>query len=76
MPSETDEHGNVNNVIRVGDIARIRPAPSQLQIKVYSLPISMLIRQIYLIVSFLELSMTAFLINIFVETSVLCNNKM
>uniref|UniRef100_M8B1T3 AMP-activated protein kinase glycogen-binding domain-containing protein n=1 Tax=Aegilops tauschii TaxID=37682 RepID=M8B1T3_AEGTA len=33
LPSETDEHGNVNNVIRVGDIARIRPAPSQLQIK-------------------------------------------
>ncbi|KAI4964363.1 hypothetical protein ZWY2020_005885 [Hordeum vulgare] len=32
-PSETDEHGNVNNVIRVGDIARIRPAPSQLHIK-------------------------------------------
>lgn len=34
MPTETDEHGNVNNVIRVGDIARIRPAPTQLQIKV------------------------------------------
>ncbi|XP_037428803.1 phosphoglucan phosphatase LSF1, chloroplastic-like isoform X1 [Triticum dicoccoides] len=33
LPSEIDEHGNVNNVIRVGDIARIRPAPSQLQIK-------------------------------------------
>ncbi|KAI5020744.1 hypothetical protein ZWY2020_045632 [Hordeum vulgare] len=33
LPSETDEHGNVNNVIRVGDIARIRPAPSQLHIK-------------------------------------------
>uniref|UniRef100_A0A0E0AUX6 Uncharacterized protein n=1 Tax=Oryza glumipatula TaxID=40148 RepID=A0A0E0AUX6_9ORYZ len=33
LPTETDEHGNVNNVIRVGDIARIRPAPSQLQIR-------------------------------------------
>lgn len=33
LPTETDEHGNVNNVIRVGDIARIRPAPSQLHIK-------------------------------------------
>ncbi|XP_039855525.1 phosphoglucan phosphatase LSF1, chloroplastic-like isoform X2 [Panicum virgatum] len=33
LPSETDEHGNVNNVIRVGDIARIRPAPSQLHIR-------------------------------------------
>ncbi|KAM0904555.1 hypothetical protein ACQ4PT_017085 [Festuca glaucescens] len=33
LPSETDEHGNVNNVIRVGDIARILPAPSQLQIR-------------------------------------------
>ncbi|GJN03363.1 hypothetical protein PR202_ga20800 [Eleusine coracana subsp. coracana] len=34
LPTETDEHGNVNNVIRVGDIARIRPAPSQLHIRV------------------------------------------
>ncbi|KAG8087184.1 hypothetical protein GUJ93_ZPchr0010g8153 [Zizania palustris] len=34
LPTETDEHGNVNNVIRVGDLARIRPAPSQLQIRV------------------------------------------
>uniref|UniRef100_A0A0E0QIC8 Uncharacterized protein n=1 Tax=Oryza rufipogon TaxID=4529 RepID=A0A0E0QIC8_ORYRU len=33
LPTETDEHGNVNNVIRVGDIARIWPAPSQLQIR-------------------------------------------
>lgn len=33
LPTETDEHGNVNNVIRVGDIARIRPAPTLLQIK-------------------------------------------
>ncbi|KAL6644308.1 hypothetical protein ACP70R_015916 [Stipagrostis hirtigluma subsp. patula] len=33
LPTETDEHGNVNNVIRVGDIARIRPAPSQLHIR-------------------------------------------
>uniref|UniRef100_A0A0E0LUG8 Uncharacterized protein n=1 Tax=Oryza punctata TaxID=4537 RepID=A0A0E0LUG8_ORYPU len=33
LPTETDERGNVNNVIRVGDIARIRPAPSQLQIR-------------------------------------------
>ncbi|XP_066327214.1 phosphoglucan phosphatase LSF1, chloroplastic-like [Miscanthus floridulus] len=33
LPTETDEHGNVNNVIRVGDIARIRPSPSQLHIK-------------------------------------------
>ncbi|XP_038981541.1 LOW QUALITY PROTEIN: phosphoglucan phosphatase LSF1, chloroplastic [Phoenix dactylifera] len=33
LPTETDEHGNVNNVIRVGDIARIRPALTQLQIK-------------------------------------------
>jgi hypothetical protein len=34
LPTETDEHGNVNNVIRVGDIARIRPARSQLHIRV------------------------------------------
>ncbi|XP_062193045.1 phosphoglucan phosphatase LSF1, chloroplastic-like [Phragmites australis] len=33
LPTETDEHGNVNNVIRVGGIARIRPAPSQLHIR-------------------------------------------
>ncbi|XP_072966573.1 phosphoglucan phosphatase LSF1, chloroplastic [Typha angustifolia] len=33
LPTETDESGNVNNVIRIGDIARIRPAPSQLHIK-------------------------------------------
>ncbi|XP_062195189.1 phosphoglucan phosphatase LSF1, chloroplastic-like isoform X2 [Phragmites australis] len=33
LPTETDEHRNVNNVIRVGDIAQIRPAPSQLQIR-------------------------------------------
>ncbi|RLM61016.1 phosphoglucan phosphatase LSF1, chloroplastic [Panicum miliaceum] len=33
LPAETDEHGNVNNVIRVGDIAHIRPAPSQLHIR-------------------------------------------
>uniref|UniRef100_A0A6V7QT62 Phosphoglucan phosphatase LSF1, chloroplastic n=1 Tax=Ananas comosus var. bracteatus TaxID=296719 RepID=A0A6V7QT62_ANACO len=33
LPTETDEQGNINNVIRVGDIARIRPAPSQLHIK-------------------------------------------
>ncbi|XP_020267921.1 phosphoglucan phosphatase LSF1, chloroplastic isoform X2 [Asparagus officinalis] len=31
LPTETDEHGNVNNVIRVGDVARIKPAPTQLQ---------------------------------------------
>ncbi|XP_074585789.1 phosphoglucan phosphatase LSF1, chloroplastic [Curcuma longa] len=33
LPVESDERGNVNNVIRVGDVARIRPAPSHLQIK-------------------------------------------
>ncbi|CAL9135186.1 Dual specificity phosphatase, catalytic domain [Musa troglodytarum] len=33
LPAESDECGNVNNVIRVGDIARIRPSPSHLQIK-------------------------------------------
>ncbi|XP_020267923.1 phosphoglucan phosphatase LSF1, chloroplastic isoform X4 [Asparagus officinalis] len=33
LPTETDEHGNVNNVIRVGDVARIKPAPTQLQVK-------------------------------------------
>lgn len=33
LPTETDERGNVNNVIRVGDVARIRPTPRQLQIK-------------------------------------------
>lgn len=35
LPTETDERGNVNNVIRVGDIARIRSSvPAQQQIKV------------------------------------------
>lgn len=34
LPTEADERGNVNNVIRVGDIARIRSSvPSQQQIK-------------------------------------------
>ncbi|XP_020596619.1 phosphoglucan phosphatase LSF1, chloroplastic isoform X2 [Phalaenopsis equestris] len=33
LPTERDEHGNVNNVIRVGDVARIRPSPNELQIK-------------------------------------------
>lgn len=33
LPTETDEHGNINNVIRIGDVARVRPAPSQLHIK-------------------------------------------
>lgn len=35
LPTETDERGNVNNVIRVGDIARIRSSvPAQQQLKV------------------------------------------
>ncbi|XXG83929.1 hypothetical protein AAC387_Pa10g1567 [Persea americana] len=34
LPTETDERGNVNNVIRVGDIARIRSSvPAQQQLK-------------------------------------------
>ncbi|KAM0938120.1 putative Dual specificity protein phosphatase [Dioscorea sansibarensis] len=33
LPTERDERGNVNNVIRVGGIASIRPGPSHLQIK-------------------------------------------
>ncbi|KAJ0985849.1 hypothetical protein J5N97_004205 [Dioscorea zingiberensis] len=33
LPTETDERGNVNNVIRIGGIASIRPSPSHLQIK-------------------------------------------
>ncbi|KAI0516191.1 hypothetical protein KFK09_008863 [Dendrobium nobile] len=33
LPTERDEHGNVNNVIRIGDVARIRPTPNELQIK-------------------------------------------
>lgn len=33
LPTERDEHGNVNNVIRVGDVARIRPTPNELHIK-------------------------------------------
>ncbi|WOL14468.1 phosphoglucan phosphatase LSF1, chloroplastic isoform X1 [Canna indica] len=33
LPAESDEHGNVNNVIRVGDTARIRPSSSHFHIK-------------------------------------------
>jgi hypothetical protein len=34
LPAEHDERGNVNNVIRVGDIAQIRPSPAHLHITV------------------------------------------
>ncbi|KAG0455030.1 hypothetical protein HPP92_024322 [Vanilla planifolia] len=33
LPTERDEHGNVNNVIRIGDVARVRPSPNELQIR-------------------------------------------
>ncbi|PKA66583.1 Phosphoglucan phosphatase LSF1, chloroplastic [Apostasia shenzhenica] len=33
LPTVRDERGNVNNVIQVGDVARIRPTPNELQIK-------------------------------------------
>ncbi|KAF3342073.1 phosphoglucan phosphatase LSF1 [Carex littledalei] len=32
LPTEHDEHGNINNVIRVGDIAQIRPSSKHLHI--------------------------------------------
>lgn len=32
LPTEHDERGNINNVIRVGDIAQIRPSPAHLHI--------------------------------------------